>query len=173
MAHPYTKRSETRTKLGLIALQSDRTIEDDFRRLMPADISLLVSRVRSSTEVSSDTLAEMEGVLSDAAALFPRGHSFDVVGYGCTSASAVIGTIAVEQMVQTVCEAQKNFAKAQIVDRKALAKAQATGDIVAAETQMKNAIDTDVSELMAKWRPDDLSAPDPDFDSDWIRILTC
>ena len=28
------------------------------------------------------------------------------------------------------------------------------------------------AELMAKWRPDDLSAPDPDFDSDWIRILT-
>lgn len=57
-----------------------------------------------------------------------------------------------EAMVQTVCEAQKNFAKAQLVDRKTLAKAQASGDIVAAESVLKTAFDTDVSDLLAKWR---------------------
>jgi len=66
-----------------------------------------------------------------------------------------------EAMVQTVCEAQKNFAKAQIVDRKALAKAQASGDIVAAESVLKSAFDTDVTELLAKWRKRHALAPDP------------
>ncbi|MEP1353622.1 MAG: Asp/Glu racemase [Tateyamaria sp.] len=100
MTAPYTKRPETRNKLGLITLQSDRTIEDDFRRLMPADISLLVSRVTSGTEVSRDSLAQMENALSGAAALFPRGHSFDVVGYGCTSGTAQIGADVIADRVR-------------------------------------------------------------------------
>lgn len=66
-----------------------------------------------------------------------------------------------EAMVQTVCEAQKSFAKAQLVDRKALAKAQASGDIVAAESVLKNAFDTDVSELLGKWRKKQGLAVDP------------
>ncbi|MEO1235232.1 MAG: TIM barrel protein [Planctomycetota bacterium] len=57
-----------------------------------------------------------------------------------------------EAMVQTVCEAQKLFAKAHLVDRKALAKAQAKGDIVAAEGLLKSAFDADVTDLLARWR---------------------
>ena len=100
MAQPYTKQIETRRTLGLIALQSDRTIEDDFRRLMPSTVSLLVSRVPSSVEVTLDSLAEMEGALTGAAALFPVGHRFDVVGYGCTSGTATIGVDVIAARVQ-------------------------------------------------------------------------
>lgn len=96
----YTTAEDTRTKLGLIALQSDRTIEDDARRLLPRDVSLLVSRVPSSTEVSRETLAQMEGALTGAASLFPVGHRFDAVGYGCTSGTAQIGAGVVADRVQ-------------------------------------------------------------------------
>lgn len=91
MAFSYTRAPDTRAKLGLIALQADRTIEDDMRRLMPEDVSLLVSRVPSGLDVTLDTLAAMEGELATAAGLFPQGHTFDVVGYGCTSGTAQIG----------------------------------------------------------------------------------
>ena len=57
-----------------------------------------------------------------------------------------------EAMVQTVCEAQKLFAKAQLVDRKALADAQGKGDITAAEGLLKAAFDTDVRPLLERWR---------------------
>lgn len=57
-----------------------------------------------------------------------------------------------EAMVQTVCEAQKLFAKAHLVDRKALAAAQSKGDIVAAESLLKAAFDADVTDLLEKWR---------------------
>jgi L-rhamnose isomerase/sugar isomerase len=57
-----------------------------------------------------------------------------------------------EAMVQTVCEAQKFFAKAHLVDRKALAVAQRRGDIVLAETLLKDAFEADVSPILKTWR---------------------
>jgi maleate isomerase len=107
MAQPYTKQIETRRTLGLIALQADRTIEDDFRRLMPGDVSMLVSRVPSALEVTLDTLAEMEGALTGAAALFPVGHRFDVVGYGCTSGTAQIGAHVITERVKAGADADQ------------------------------------------------------------------
>ncbi|WP_299724188.1 Asp/Glu racemase [uncultured Tateyamaria sp.] len=104
MARSYTTADDTRAKLGLIALQADRTIEDDFRRLMPRDVSLLVSRVPSGLDVTLDSLAEMESALSGAASLFPVGHRFDVVGYGCTSGTAQIGAPVIAQQVQAGTE---------------------------------------------------------------------
>ena len=64
-------------------------------------------------------------------------------------------------MVQTVCEAQKLFAKAHLVDRAALAKAQSQRDIVAAEMVLKSAFDTNVDGLLAQWRKQQGVAADP------------
>jgi len=57
-----------------------------------------------------------------------------------------------EAMVQTVCEAQKLFAKAYLVDRKALADAQAKGDITGAEMLVKSAYESDVTQVLEAWR---------------------
>ncbi len=57
-----------------------------------------------------------------------------------------------EAMVQTVCEAQALFARAHLVDRDALERAQRAGDIVAAETTLRRAFFADVSGLLADWR---------------------
>ncbi|QDU70636.1 TIM barrel protein [Mucisphaera calidilacus] len=66
-----------------------------------------------------------------------------------------------EAMVQTVCEAQKLFVKAQIVDREALARAQAKGDITGAEVLLKSAFDTDVSPALEAWRKGQKLEKDP------------
>ncbi|USN98695.1 MAG: TIM barrel protein [Phycisphaeraceae bacterium] len=58
----------------------------------------------------------------------------------------------IEAMVQTVCEAQKQFARAHLVDRDKLERAQKNGDIVGAETLLREAFEADVSGLLAKWR---------------------
>ena len=71
MSYSYTLRSEDGPFLGLVALQSDQTIENDLRRLLPQDVELYVSRVPSGAEVTSDSLAEMEHHLTGAAALLP------------------------------------------------------------------------------------------------------
>ncbi|WP_172297668.1 Asp/Glu racemase [Pseudoruegeria sp. HB172150] len=78
-------------QIGLVILQSDETIELDFRKLVPDSVELLVSRVPSGNDVTPETLAEMEQHLATAAALFPRTVRFDAVAYGCTSGTAQIG----------------------------------------------------------------------------------
>ena len=105
MAFPYTRAADPRPKLGVIALQADRTLEDDMRRLLPREVSLLVSRVPSGLDVTPDTLAAMEGHLSTSAALFPEGHAFDAVGYGCTSGTAQIGAVQVAAKVRAGAQA--------------------------------------------------------------------
>lgn len=90
-AYPYDSVEDPRPAAGLIVLQADETIEDDFRRLVPMDLRLLVSRIPSGVTVSSETLGAMEGAMTEAAALFPREHAFAAIGYACTSGAAQIG----------------------------------------------------------------------------------
>lgn len=98
----------SRATLGLIALQADETIEHDFRRLFPVDdVALYVSRVPSGLEVTGDTLAAMSRDLPAAAELMPRSVSFDVVGYGCTSGTSVIGAGRVAELVSGSCQTEK------------------------------------------------------------------
>lgn len=97
---PYALSPDRQTQLGLIVLQSDETLEYDMRRLLPDDVELLVSRVASGTELSTDMIAGMEGRLTDAAQLLPRDAVLSAVGYGCTSASAQIGSDRVATLIQ-------------------------------------------------------------------------
>ena len=90
--------------MGLIVLQTDETIEPEFSAIFAGDPSpLYVSRISSASEVSTDSLAEMEQKLPQAADLLPKARPYKVVGYGCTSASSVIGSERVEQLVQQTC----------------------------------------------------------------------
>lgn len=91
LVFPYEQTAEERPLLGLIVLQSDETVEEDFRALVPDALRLLVSRVPSGLTVSAESLSDMEHHLTEAASLFPRGLTFDAIGYACTSGSAQIG----------------------------------------------------------------------------------
>ena len=94
----------SRSKLGLIVLQADETIEFEFWQLISGlDIALHVSRISSSSKVSKDTLMAMKKELTKAASLFPEKLKFDIVGYACTSASSVIGSETVSQMIKKGC----------------------------------------------------------------------
>ena len=103
----YVSTTDTRRKLGLITLQSDETIEDDMRKLLPSDVSLLVSRVPSGQEVSLESLQGMTKHLTAAASLFPRGLCFDGVGYGCTSGTSQIGAQRIASLVREGTETNR------------------------------------------------------------------
>ena len=110
MSYSYTLADPigTRATLGLVTLQTDETIEHDFRRLLPSEgVSLYVSRVPSGLEVTGDTLAEMAKTLPAAAGLFPRATAFDVVGYGCTSGTSVIGPARIASLVSGACQTRE------------------------------------------------------------------
>ena len=86
LARDYTKY------LGLIVLQSDVTIEDEFRYYYQNQpVSLMVNRIPFENEVTAETLKQMEGHIDKTMSLFPLEAEFDSFGYGCTSGSLHIG----------------------------------------------------------------------------------
>ena len=100
MKFEYSLQPDNRAQIGLIVLQADETVEDDFRKLLPASLNVLVNRVPSGLDVTPETLRETTSHLSQAAQLFPQGLSLDAVGFACTSASAEIGCDAVADTVR-------------------------------------------------------------------------
>jgi maleate isomerase len=93
--------------IGLIVLQTDETIEPEFGRYFADHPSpLYVSRVPSGLEVTTHTLSDMADELTRAASLLPGPRDYAVVGYGCTSGSAVIGPKEVERLVKAGCKAK-------------------------------------------------------------------
>lgn len=97
-AFPYDLQDDTLPRLGLIVLQVDETVEQDFRRLFAPDIAKVhVSRIPSGAELTPDSIAQMESALPAAASLLPSG--LDVVGYACTSGTTLIGAKRVQDLV--------------------------------------------------------------------------
>ena len=91
----------SRATLGLVVLQADETLEQDFRRLFPdREVAIYVSRIPSGEELSTDSIAAMEAELPRSSSLFPRAARFDAVAYGCTSGTTLIGAEAVAAMLR-------------------------------------------------------------------------
>ena len=89
--------------LGLVVLQAEETIEDEFRAyLQGRDVVLHHTRIPSGEEVTHESLSAMETQLEAAVRLFPTTTAFDVVGYACTSASTVIGEAKVAALIDRV-----------------------------------------------------------------------
>lgn len=100
---PYTLSSQIgrRAALGLIALQTDETIEPELLDILPRkEVATYVSRIPSSAEVTPETLTQMETHLPQAAGLLPTPVDFDVVGYGCTSGATLIGPDRVGDLIR-------------------------------------------------------------------------
>lgn len=92
-----------RASLGLIVLQTDETIEHEFRGFLDGlPARLYHSRVPSAPDITPESLARMEAELPASARLLPPTVTFDVIGYGCTSGATVIGEEAVAAAVRTV-----------------------------------------------------------------------
>jgi len=67
----------------------------------------------------------------------------------------------IEAMIQTVLNLQEAYAKALLVDRPALERAQSDGDVLAANRILVDAYNTDVRPVCAKVREDLGAAADP------------
>ncbi len=99
--YPFDVETSDLPNIGLIALQTDETIEPDFHRLIaPEAANLYVSRISCEDEVTSDALATMRSALPISAGLFPKALEFDVIAYGCTSGASVIGTEIVADLIK-------------------------------------------------------------------------
>jgi maleate isomerase len=81
-----------RANIGLVVLASDQTIEHEYRRLVNLPgVAVYQSRIANTNVISQVNLRAMEARITESVDLLLPGLPMDVVGYGCTSASIVIG----------------------------------------------------------------------------------
>lgn len=98
----------TRANLGVIVLETDETIEHEFRQFISGDgVALYVTRISMVPEIRPDTLAQMEADLPASARLLPPSLRYDAIGFGCTSASTVIGSDRVAEAIESACPGAK------------------------------------------------------------------
>ena len=90
-------------RVGLVVLATDYTIEHEFRQVFsdPA-YGLFTARIRNETAITPETLAAMEARIPETLELILPGETLDVVAYGCTSASMVLGEEKVFRRIRQV-----------------------------------------------------------------------
>jgi len=87
-------------KIGPIVLQTDQTLEDEFRQMLVIDgVACYHSRIANAMHVTPQTLLQMQTDLPLAARLLPQAFAFDAIGYGCTSGATIIGEAQVAQLI--------------------------------------------------------------------------
>jgi maleate isomerase len=91
----------TLANIGLLVLQTDQTIEDEFRLALPDGVALYGARLPSPVEITPDNLRRMEADIPGAVRLLPD-VAFGAIGFGCTSGALVIGEAAVAERVREV-----------------------------------------------------------------------
>lgn len=114
----------TKATLGVIVLETDEALEPEFARMMDQDgVALYHSRIPMASEIRPETLGQMARDLPASVQLLPPSLDFDVIGYGCTSGAAVIGSDNIARAVQSI------FPDAQVTDPLAaiIAATQALG----------------------------------------------
>ena len=92
-----------RARIGLLVLESDQTMEWEFRDLtaLPG-VSVYHSRLANDVTVSEETLAKMQDELPIAAGLLPGYMGLNAIGYGCTSGSTIIGEDRVAAIFESI-----------------------------------------------------------------------
>jgi len=81
-----------RARVGLIVLSNDQTIEHELRRIFDLPgVSFYENRLYCAPTITPETLKDMESRISEATSLIMPGLRLDVVAYGCTSGSMLIG----------------------------------------------------------------------------------
>jgi len=91
----------SRARIGMVVLATDQTLEVEARLVEVEGVAYYHARIPNDSEVTVETLTAMEARLPVAAGLLPAHWDFDVIGYGCTSASTLIGEQRVTEALQT------------------------------------------------------------------------
>jgi maleate isomerase len=89
-----------RARIGLVVLASDYTMEHEFRRVFTLPgVDYYEARIFNSPQITPETLAAMGPLLTDTVNLILPGSKLDVVAFGCTSASMVLGETTVAERI--------------------------------------------------------------------------
>ncbi len=85
-------RLGARATIGLVVLATDQTIEHEFRHLLDLPgVGLYEARLHNDAEITPETLRAIGPRIAPSAELILPGLPVDVVAFGCTSATMLLG----------------------------------------------------------------------------------
>ncbi|WP_025820474.1 maleate cis-trans isomerase family protein [Shewanella marina] len=85
--------------IGLVQLSTDHSLEMDWAKLLGSQAGVFSSRVFYSSEMTPEALDQIAVGISDASDLIASGLPMDVMAFGCTSASIIIGEEKVAKLL--------------------------------------------------------------------------
>ena len=85
--------------IGLVQLSTDHSIERDLNMLVGSNAMIFSNRVYYSSSMTKEALAEISKGITESAGLIATGLPMDVMAFGCTSASIVIGNDKIEELL--------------------------------------------------------------------------
>jgi len=94
-------KKKTNPKVGLLALSTDLTIENDFQSIcqkLPFD--LFVNRIHNENPLTKENLLKMYDQIESVTEKILPGQKINTVAYGCTSGTIAIGEDKVKEKVQ-------------------------------------------------------------------------
>jgi len=91
LSHTQTPRPD-KLHIGLVQLSTDHSLEMDWAKLIGSSAMVFSSRVYYSSVMTKEALTEISKGITHAASLIATGLPMDVMAFGCTSASMVIGS---------------------------------------------------------------------------------
>ena len=94
-------KKKTTPKVGLLALSTDLTIENDFQSIcqkLPLD--LFVNRIHNENPLTKENLLKMHDQIESVTEKILPGQKINTVAYGCTSGTIAIGEDRVKEKVQ-------------------------------------------------------------------------
>ena len=90
-----------KARIGLVVLATDYTVEHEFRHIITQPgVDVFAARIAIEVSVTPKTLADMGPRITDTASLILPDDRLDVLAYGCTSASTVLGEEAVHSFLK-------------------------------------------------------------------------
>jgi len=99
-------RDNTNSRIGLVALSSDFSIEKDFNSvLLNLPIDLFVNRLPFFNPLTHENLIKMTEKLTEVTKNILPDQTLDVVAYGCTSGTIAAG---VDQIINKIQSAKPN-----------------------------------------------------------------
>ena len=97
-----------RAAIGLVVLATDHTIEYEWRKLLAIQgVGFYESRIMNAAEIRPETLRDMDRLIAPGVEVIRPGERLDVVAFGCTSASMVLGE---GHVIERIKEARPNAA---------------------------------------------------------------
>ncbi|MGF1681708.1 maleate cis-trans isomerase family protein [Photobacterium minamisatsumaniensis] len=86
-------------RIGLVQLATDYTLENDWHQLVGEEVELYSTRMPFCSELTPEKLCSMKEGIGKAATLVADGLELDVMAYGCTAASMLIGDEAISEQL--------------------------------------------------------------------------